>query len=80
MKANPIIEEIWRIKDELAREAGYDINRYCEQLQAWSTAHPHPGPIVRNAEELQRLLAETEPKRAEKAALVLKDAPPRQKP
>jgi len=25
MKANPILEEVWRIKDQLAAEAGYDI-------------------------------------------------------
>lgn len=80
MKADPILEEVWRIKDELAREAGYDITRYCEQLRAWSAAHPHPGPIVRNAEELRRLVAETEPKGAEESALALKDAPPHQDP
>jgi len=42
-----------------ARDAGYDIHRYCEQLRAWSAAHPHAGPRVRYAEELRRLLAET---------------------
>ncbi len=57
MKANPILEEVWHIKDGLAREAGYDVSRYCEQLRAWSAAHPHPGPIVRNTEELRRWLA-----------------------
>jgi len=77
MKANPILEEVWRIKDELAREAGYDINRYCEQLRAWSTAHPHPGPRVRNAEELRRVLADLERRRAQEPAVALKDAPPR---
>jgi len=25
MKSNPILDEVWRIKDELAREANYDI-------------------------------------------------------
>jgi predicted nucleic acid-binding Zn ribbon protein len=78
MKANPIIEEVWRIKDELAREAGYDINRYCEQLRAWSAAHPHSGPWVQNAEELRRVLADLERQRAQEPALVLNDAPPRQ--
>ena len=76
MKANPILEEVWRVKDELAREAGYDINRYCEQLQAWSAAHPHTGPRVRNAEELRRLLDATERRRAEESAVVLNDALP----
>ena len=26
MKTNPILEEVWRIKDELAREAGHDVH------------------------------------------------------
>jgi hypothetical protein len=76
MKANPILDEIWKVKDELAREAGYDIDRYCEQLRAWSEAHPHDGPVARNAEELRRLVAEQGRKRAEESALVLKDEPP----
>jgi hypothetical protein len=80
MKSNPILDEVWRIKDELAREAGYDLHRLCENTRQWAAAHPHPGPIVRNAEELRRLVAETERKRAEELALVLNDAPPRQEP
>lgn len=80
MKANPILEELWRVKDELAREAGYDVNRYCEQLRAWSAAHPHTGPRVRNAEELRQLLDAEERRRAEESALVLNDTPPRMKP
>jgi hypothetical protein len=80
MKPNAILEELWRIKDELAREAGYDINRYCEQLQAWTAAHPHPGPVVHNAEELRRLLVEAQGKCPEESALALKDALSREKP
>lgn len=41
MKADPILQEIWDIKDRLAAEAGYDIHRFGEQLRAWSEAHPH---------------------------------------
>jgi hypothetical protein len=80
MKPNPILEEVWRIKEELAREAGYDIDRYCEQLRAWTATHPHPGPRARNVEEKQRLMAEMEQKHAQEAALVLNDAPLRPKP
>jgi hypothetical protein len=80
MKANPILEEVWRIKDELAREAGYDLNRYCEQLRAWSAEHPPAGPVVHDAEELRRVLAGMERKSATESALSLNDAPPRQKP
>ena len=55
MKANPILEEVWRIKDQLAAEATYDVDRFFGQLRAWSEAHPHAAPVVRNAEELRRL-------------------------
>lgn len=46
MKPNPILEEVWRIKDELAREAGYDIHRLCENTRQWAETHPHSGPVV----------------------------------
>jgi hypothetical protein len=55
MNPNPILEEIWRIKDQLAREADYDVDRFFENLRAWTDTHPHSGPVVRNAEELRRL-------------------------
>ena len=69
MKANPILEEVWRIKDQLAAEAGYDVDRFFAQLRAWSEAHPHTGPVVRNAKELRRLATE-------ESALALKEKPP----
>lgn len=78
MKPNPILEEAWRIKDELAREAGYDIHRLCENTRRWAAEHPHSGPVVRNAEELRQLVAEEERKRAEASAAVLNEEPPRQ--
>ncbi len=77
MKANPILEEVWRIKDDLAREAGYDIHRMFENLRKWSAEHPHSGPVIRNAEELRQLVAEEERQRAEASALALNDEPPR---
>jgi|SRR3954467_15602551 hypothetical protein len=80
MKANPILEEVWRIKDELAREAGYDIHRLCENTRKWAASQPHSGPIVRDAKELRQLAAEGERKCAENAALTLKDEPPPRKP
>jgi len=73
----PILEEIWKIKDDLAREAGYDIHRLCENTRKWMAEHPHPGPIVHNAEELRKLVAEEERKRAESSGLVVsEDATP----
>ena len=69
MKANAILEEVWRVKDQLSAEAGYDVDQFFAQLQAWSEAHPRTGPVVRNAEELQSLAIE-------ELALALKDKPP----
>ena len=69
MKANPILKEVWRVKDQLAAEAGYDVDRFFAQLRAWSVAHPYDGPVVRNAQELTRLAAEG-------SALALRDKPP----
>jgi len=60
MKPNPILEEVWRIKDELAREAGNDLHQLCENTRKWAAAHPHPGPSLNNAEELRRYLIKQE--------------------
>lgn len=78
MKPNPILEEVWRVKDELAREAGYDIHRFCENTRQWAAEHPQAGPVVRNAEDLRQLVAEQERQRAETSAMTLNDKPPRQ--
>jgi hypothetical protein len=79
MKADPILKELWKIKDDLAREAGYDTSRFLENLRKWEAEHPHTGPVIRNAEELRQLMAEKERQRAKESALVLKDKPPRKK-
>jgi len=76
MKPNPILEEVWRVKDELAREAGHDIHRFCENTRQWAAAHPHPGPVVRNAEGLCQLVAEKQRQRAATSAKALNDKPP----
>ena len=33
-RADEIIEELWRVKDEIAREHGYDIHRLFEYLHS----------------------------------------------
>ena len=76
MKSNPILEEVWRIKDELAHEANYDIHQLCENTRRWAAEHPHTGPVVHNAEELRQLLAERERQRADSPAMALNEAPP----
>jgi hypothetical protein len=77
MKTNSILDEIWRIKDELAREAGYDVRRLCENTRKWAAEHPHGGPVVRNAGELRQLADAKERQRAEAATMALNDQPPR---
>jgi hypothetical protein len=77
MKSNPILEEVWRIKDQLAAEAGYDMDRFCDNLRKWAADHPHNGPVVRNAEELRQLVAAKERQRAESSSLALNEEPPR---
>lgn len=69
MKSNPILEEVWRIKDRLAAEAGYDMDRFCDNLEKWMAEHPHNGPVVGNAEELRQLIAEKERQQAREPAL-----------
>jgi hypothetical protein len=83
VKSNPILEEAWRIKDQLAAEAGYDIDRFVEQLRSWSAAHPASGPVVHNAEELRRLTSAKSthryPSAAGKPAQVRETPPPKRK-
>jgi hypothetical protein len=77
MKSNPILEEVWRIKDQLAAEAGYDIDRFFENLRKWESEHPHPGPVVNSTEELKQLIAKKEHQRTLDAPMVLNDKPPK---
>ena len=30
---NPILEELWKVKDEIARECEYDLNKLAERLR-----------------------------------------------
>jgi hypothetical protein len=76
MKPDPILEELWKVKDQLAAEAGYDVDRFLENLRRWEAEHPHPGRVIRGAEELRQLVAEEERKRAETSEMNLKDEPP----
>ena len=77
MKTDPILQEVWDIKDRLAAEAGYDVNRFVQQLREWSAKHPHNGPVVHNAEELRQLVAAKERQRAGQPALTLNEEPPK---
>jgi hypothetical protein len=51
MRPNPILEVVWQVKDQLAREADYDVHQFFENLRSWSKEHPHVGAGVQTAEE-----------------------------
>jgi hypothetical protein len=57
---NPILKNLWQVKDDLIREADHDLQRLCENTRRWAAAHPHPGPVVENATALRALLARKE--------------------
>ena len=75
MKANPILEELWKIKDDLGREAGNDTHRFFDNLRKWAAENPHPGPMVHSAGELRQLAGEKEHQHAAEPAMVLHDKP-----
>ena len=79
LEENPILEEAWQIKDQLAAEAGNDVDRFFENLRKWEAEHPHTGPVVGNADELRQLVAQKERQRAEDSAMALNDQPQRKK-
>ncbi len=72
-KMNPILEELWQTKDDLAREAGDDVARICENTRRWVVAHPHPGPVIKDVAELRAWLARQE---ESELSVVREDAPP----
>jgi hypothetical protein len=80
MKADPILEEIWRIKDELSREMAADPDAYFAKLDEITKAEEKAGrKIIHSAEELRQLVAEKERQLAEISAMALNDKPRRKK-
>jgi hypothetical protein len=77
MKADPILEEVWRVKDKLSREYAADPDAYFAKLDEITKAEEKSGrKVVHSAEELRQLVAETERECAVKSAFVLNDKPP----
>jgi hypothetical protein len=72
MKTNPLLEELWQVKDDLAREAGSDLDRIFAELRAAEARQP--GPLIRTADELRNYVAEEE--RRHEATVALKEEPP----
>ncbi len=77
MKADPILEEVWRIKDKLSREMAADPSAYSAKLDEIANAEEKAGrKVIRSAAELQQLVAQRERQHAEESAFVLNDKPP----
>ena len=57
MKPNTMLEEICRIKNELASEARDDVHHLSQHIRKWVADYSHPGPAVQNGEQLQHLAA-----------------------
>ena len=37
MKTDPIMEELWKIKEQIAAENGYDLGRIVDSCKKWET-------------------------------------------
>lgn len=72
MITNPLLEEIWAVKDRLAAEAGNDVHVFCEQFRAWESSHLPKGRVLRTPQEIRALLARQE----EPETLALREEPP----
>jgi len=77
MKPDSILEELRAVKDNLARESGYDVDRFIQNLRQWEQAHPQTGRVIRNAEELRQFVLEEARKRTAGLAMILNQSPPR---
>ena len=73
METDALLEELWRIKDDLAREAGYDTHRIVAELRAAEARQP--GPLIRSAEELRRHSEDQERQQEAASALALNKEP-----
>jgi hypothetical protein len=77
MKADPILEEVWRVKDKLSREMAADPAAYSAKLDAIADTEEKAGrKVIRSAAELQQLVAQRERQHANESAMALNDKPP----
>ncbi len=74
MTPDPILEELWRVKDDLTRETGYDIDSIFEELR--TAESQQPGRLIHTEQELQRYAEEQANDRNAASALALKEEPP----
>ncbi len=76
MEADSVLNELWAVKELLAREAGYDADRFIQNLRRWETDHPANISTIRNATDIQKFMAEAAQKQSVSSALILNDLPP----
>jgi hypothetical protein len=62
------------VKDDLAREAGYDIDRIFAELRVAEAQQP--GPLIRSPEDLRRYAADQEARLEAASPVALKEEPP----
>ena len=80
MKADPILEELWRVKDKLSREMTADPVAYQSHLDQLAKQAERAGRRVLNSpDELRRHVAEQEQRRRQAEALMLNETPTRKK-
>jgi hypothetical protein len=72
MITNPLLEEIWSVKDRLNAESGGDIHVFCQQLREWSAKNLPRNMAVCDPAELRALLA----KEDLEDSLILREEPP----
>jgi hypothetical protein len=78
MKADLILEEVWRVKDKLSREMAADPAAYTAKLNGIANAEEKAGrKVIHSAAELRQLMAQRERQHAEEAAMALNDKPAR---
>ncbi len=76
MKADPILEEVWRVKDKLSREMAADPAAYSAKLDAIADTEEKAGrKVIRSAAGLREPVAEKERQCAGESAFVLNDKP-----
>jgi len=79
MNGDPILEEVWRIKEKLSGEMAADADAYWAKLEKMMNAEEKGGrKVIRSAAELRNHMAEIERQHNIESTLALKDqAPPR---
>ena len=73
-ETNPLLDELWRVKDDLAREAGYDIDRIFTELRVAEARQP--GPLIRSPDDLRRYVADQEARLEAASPLALGEVSP----